>query len=526
MKIKKLIVEDFGRFHNKSFVFSGGLNVATGENESGKTTLRYFLMAMWYGLERERGLKARNDDYTRYKPWESGRFRGSMEFEANGEEYRLSRDFLLKKATLLRLRDGYEIPNPEEFLKELGLPAQAVYRNTFWIGNECRTEEELAVSYQNHVANVTHTGGMNLDLGKAKERLKRQKRELEKQLPEREMAECMERATGKGALSDRLAQETAQLQLLEKQCREAERKMEKAQAELTCTEQEIKKQEQQREAFRHTQKRRLLGTVLLAALWISADVLCRLFMPQAELPVLFIGFLPVAAGIGTILRKSRRDSVASNTEREERKSLLQREIKEAYEQKNRLLPQTEKIRFYMEQTEEQLKVCETAETRYQTLRESAEELERKIQAVVLAQETIDLVAEQLYRECGEIFYQKLSEYAASFTDRAYERLVADEQLTLRAMTESRSVEAAEVSYGTGEQFYLALRLAAADIFDPEKKNPVILDDSFAAFDDKRLESALLCLSAIGRQVIIFSSTGREEQTLRRMGVAYEEVFHG
>jgi len=113
MKIRKLMVEDFGRFHRENFVFSDGLNIATGENESGKTTLRYFLMAMWYGLERERGLKARNDDFTRYKPWESGRFCGSMEFEADGEEYRLSRDFLSKNVTLLRLKDGYEIDHPD-----------------------------------------------------------------------------------------------------------------------------------------------------------------------------------------------------------------------------------------------------------------------------------------------------------------------------------------------------------------------------------------------------------------------------
>jgi len=524
MKIRKLMVEDFGRFHRENFVFSDGLNIATGENESGKTTLRYFLMAMWYGLERERGLKARNDDFTRYKPWESGRFCGSMEFEADGEEYRLSRDFLSKNVTLLRLKDGYEIDHPEIFLQEKGLPAQTVYRNTFWIGNECRTEEDLAVSYRNHMANVTHTGGMNLDLGKAKERLKKQKRELEKQLPERELAECMECVAGKRELSARLLQEEEQLHLLERQCRDAERQLETTQAELKHVKQELKSQEQQHKLRLHRQKRIFSGTAVLVVLWMFFYILCRLVMPQAEWPVLLFGFLFVAVWMGTGLWKNRKDFAGSNIEWEEESSRLQQEMKEVYEQKNRLLPMMEKIRFYMEQTEEQLKVCEAAEARYLTLRERAEELEEKIQAVILAGETIDRVAEQLYREFGEIFYQKLSEYASSFTDKAYERLVADEHLGLRAMTESRSVEVADVSYGTGEQFYLALRLATADIFDPEKRNPLILDDSFAAFDDNRLESALLCLANAGRQVIIFSSTGREEHALRRMGVVYEKVF--
>ena len=54
MRIRKLMVEDFGKFHQEEFVFGERMNVATGANESGKTTLRHFLCAMLYGLERTR----------------------------------------------------------------------------------------------------------------------------------------------------------------------------------------------------------------------------------------------------------------------------------------------------------------------------------------------------------------------------------------------------------------------------------------------------------------------------------------
>ena len=70
MKIRRLVLSDFGKFHQKEFTLSDGLNIATGPNECGKTTLRRFIRSMFYGLERERGIKARKDDYTRYKPWE------------------------------------------------------------------------------------------------------------------------------------------------------------------------------------------------------------------------------------------------------------------------------------------------------------------------------------------------------------------------------------------------------------------------------------------------------------------------
>jgi len=53
---------------------------------------------------------------------------------------------------------------------------------------------------------------------------------------------------------------------------------------------------------------------------------------------------------------------------------------------------------------------------------------------------------------------------------------------------------------------------------------MILDDSFAAYDDQRLESAILALQKCGRQIILFSSTGREETAAKRMGITYEKIF--
>ena len=151
-------------------------------------------------------------------------------------------------------------------------------------------------------------------------------------------------------------------------------------------------------------------------------------------------------------------------------------------------------------------------------------LETELAAIRLAEETLEQISAELYEECGEHFYKRLSEYVSAFTDGAYVRLTADENLKLCAITNDRTVEVAEVSRGTGEQFYMALRFAAADVLDPEKKNPMILDDSFAFFDEQRLESALLALSRSGRQVILFSSTGREERMLQRMGVPYTGIW--
>ena len=145
MKITKLALSDFGKFHQEEFLLSPGLNIATGANESGKTTLRMFIRSMLYGLERERGIKARKDDDTRLKPWEYGRFQGFMEFEAGGRVYRLFRNFLSteKEVVLTDLQTGRQIDDVAGFLRECGLQSPSVYTNTFWVGNDCATGEQL-----------------------------------------------------------------------------------------------------------------------------------------------------------------------------------------------------------------------------------------------------------------------------------------------------------------------------------------------------------------------------------------------
>jgi len=186
--------------------------------------------------------------------------------------------------------------------------------------------------------------------------------------------------------------------------------------------------------------------------------------------------------------------------------------------------QKEQAKLSMEQLEEQLKQLEAVKERYEVLKHRKQSLWKEVEAVTLATDTLNRLSVELYEEFGAKFAAALSLYARAFTDHSYETLTADDDLVLRAVTGNRNLEVSDVSYGTGEQFYLALRFAAADVFDPEKKNLMILDDSFAAFDDQRLESAILTLKRCGRQILVLSSTGREEAAAKRMGITYEKIF--
>ena len=56
--------------------------------------------------------------------------------------------------------------------------------------------------------------------------------------------------------------------------------------------------------------------------------------------------------------------------------------------------------------------------------------------------------------------------------------------------------------------------------------PIILDESFAYFDKKRLENVLKFLYSNyeNKQIIILTCTEREKETLKDMNLSYNEVL--
>ncbi|MBP3579144.1 MAG: AAA family ATPase [Lachnospiraceae bacterium] len=525
MKITKLAVSDFGKFHQKEFRLSPGLNIATGANESGKSTLHRFIRSMFYGLERERGIKARKDDYIRLKPWEHGRFQGFMEFTAEGKEYRLFRNFLTteKQVILTDLSTGREADDPAKALRDFGLKSEAVYTNTFCVGNSCGTEELLGAELKDYLANLSYGGGTGLNLQKSLGWLAARKKEVLKQIPEKELADYREVLLTKEGLEEQLDRTGHRMEAYLRHQKELEDEIKatKKLSEQVALERG-QAEEEERKKFRG-ERLLLLGCVLAAGLcgasFFLPALLFRVTGWVVSLSVLLTGFF---LGIPSVNRG--RDAGIRKQELEEQLLQISKQMEGYYEKLTLLLPEMEQEKFRMEQTEEQLKRCELAKERYEELKRQQQTLLLEAEALTLAYTTLEQLSVELYEEFGAKFADALSEYAKAFTDHSYELLTAEEDMVLKAVTEARNLEVSDVSFGTGEQFYLALRFAAADVFDPEKKNPVILDDSFAAFDDQRLESAILALAKCGRQILIFSSTGREEAAAKRMGITYEAVF--
>ena len=90
MKIKELNIIEFGGLKDKKISFDDGMNIISGANEAGKSTIMLFIKYMLYGLPRK---SASNPERERAVSLDGKRASGSMIFEAKGRRYIAERHF-------------------------------------------------------------------------------------------------------------------------------------------------------------------------------------------------------------------------------------------------------------------------------------------------------------------------------------------------------------------------------------------------------------------------------------------------
>ncbi len=93
MKLIECYAENFGMLHEYTHKFTPGLNTVYAKNGSGKTTLTAFIKAMLYGFAESRKSTVEDNERLMYKPWQGGRYGGSLTFETGGKVYRIERTF-------------------------------------------------------------------------------------------------------------------------------------------------------------------------------------------------------------------------------------------------------------------------------------------------------------------------------------------------------------------------------------------------------------------------------------------------
>lgn len=190
-----------------------------------------------------------------------------------------------------------------------------------------------------------------------------------------------------------------------------------------------------------------------------------------------------------------------------------------------MIEKQQRTQWELEKKLEHLSNCKNkAKALKRTLAEN-DRIHDEIVAIDLAQETMADLSSSIRDSFGLYLNKEASQYITGITGGIYDSMSIDENLNVFLNTKTKLVPLENVSSGTMDQVYLALRLAAAKLLQGSGSGfPLIFDDSFTQYDDERLKTALEWLaSAYGGQIIIFTCHRREAQMLRARQAEFQLI---
>ena len=491
MRIRELYLKNFGKFSDKRVVFRDGVNVIYGENESGKTTIHTFIKSMLFGLERGRGRAANSDTFRLYEPWENPNYyAGTLRFECGGKRFCLTRNFdkYSKSASLLCEDDGEEFSLENGDLEVIleGLSVQD-YENTIAIGQmKIETNQNLVSALQNYASNYYSTGSRDICLDDALLNLNQKKKNVE-----REIRELRSRGQKK---KDEIEQEKSfiwrEIRTLEDEMEELELQIERQQAQK----EEIEAREEKR--WRVHPMEYVIVLALSVILWLAI-----------EEPLNYLSCIVLILAEGLRIWNRLKDGKRKSQEEALRE--VESSLQKLLWTKEHLQNELKEKQIFYGNLQEKLDELEEVDPEVQ-------KKEKRRKALEYASEKLWELSREVHRELGVKLNQKASEILKEITNGRYDMLLMDEKLKMSLYTGERKISIDQVSRGTVEQIYFALRMAAADILYDEEY-PIILDDTFVFYDDIRLENTLRWLVKSKKQVIIFTCQKREQEILNKIG---------
>ncbi len=564
MFFSKLLLKDFGKFNNKEIDLKPGLNLIYGANESGKSTVKEFIVGMLYGIEKARGLKARLDDYELRKPLNGRGFSGKAYIKKDDKNYFVERSFLRhnRRVKAMDINSGRELDlrNTNSLQGTLFELDKNTYENTLCIGEHgAAPGRELATEMGNYLANLATTGSADIDKDKAISRLKDIKKKYDTKPYEKKIEEISEELLEfenvdeeLKSIRDKIAEVDQEFAMETARRKREARKLISTSSNFSedgegSEDEESKTEGTNKAIFLDADlikdyKKELpltdrVWVILLTGLFVIAVIAAMVYILPFENSVrqLFIIctilFVIVTIVEGMYSKGMLNGDIYTPTEEDFKKMIYELERKqETFEDveidmsfaqefadrkaeflvvERAILDKKERKR----QIEEELTVAN----------EKVKELEKEIHIINLAINTINQVSAEIHGDLGFLINDNISDIVSKITDGKYKDVYMDEKLHVMVKDQDSYVGIEYLSAGTIEQIYLAVRLSVARVLCRDKM-PLIIDDIFTAYDETRLVNTLDCLKTIDtEQIILMTSNPHIGDMLDDLDMDYNYV---
>ena len=564
MFLNKLLLKDFGKFNNKEIELKSGVNLIYGPNEAGKTTIKDFIIGMFYGIDKSRGLASKYDNYELRKPFDKSGYSGKAYLKDGDDTYLVERSFSRhnRKLTAMNIRTGKDVKLEKKCNSLQGVlfdMDKNTYVNTLCIGEHgAEPGKELADELNNYLANLSTTGSVDIDKLEAIDRLKAKRKEYDIRPYESKLSQIEAKLDGIGDIDEELKKVRDEIKDVDQEFAMETAKRKREARKLIETDKGTKYEDDDDLDYKFDELRESatfldadmheapkppkplterMWFILLTGLFVVGVISALVYILPFENAVrqLFIvcTILLVAITIveGLYSKGVFEGELSTPSEEDFKQVIYELERKtEAYQDveidmsfASEYADKKAELRVKENAILDRQKEREALQAEYADYTNKLKAVEKEIHAINLAINTIMDVSAEIHDDLGYLINDNISDIVSKITDGKYPDVKLDEKLHVKVWDGSSYVPIEFLSAGTVEQIYLAVRLSVARVLCKDRM-PLIIDDIFTNYDEHRLVNTLDCLKTIEtEQIILMTSNPHIGDMLDDLDMDYNYV---
>ena len=530
MRINEIKINGFGKLKDKKLEFKDGINIVYGENESGKSTILKFITGMLYGVSRNKNGK-NISDFDKYKPWEDSEFSGKIKYTLNNNEnYEVFREFKKKAPNIYNdlgedITKTFSTTKGKEvnfFEQQTGIDEKTFLSTAIIEQQGVKVEKSDTNIIVQKISNLVSTGDDNVSYKKSIDKITKLQNEnigtdRTKNRPLNIVNSNIKRLVED---RDKLNNYKNSLNRNDKDREKIDKKL----SELNLRKMDLKKKKELSEDtnIESAKKQTNIYTYLL----IFFVIVCVLvFAISRNIIAGIISIIPIV--VCFILMKKMSNSQLENLKKsnqelslkyEKEQEKIQQEINELSLKKHMI--ENEKVNI--DGNLEELARIEEVLDEEQKVKEELMNLNVSYE---LAKECIEAAYDEIKHNISPKFEQNLSDIISNITNEKYSNITLNDENGLYVEVENGNYMPVDrLSVGTIDEMYLSLRLST--LSEIAKENlPIILDETFAYFDNNRLKNILCYLQDqnYDNQIIILTCSNREEGILNELKIEYNRI---
>ena len=497
MKINRVEIKEYGRIHDRSLEFCGGLNIFSGIKKEDQAAIHNFISQMFYGL-----------DTTETDRKESPAVcDGIVWFEMGNSKFRLTRRFENGEDTgELFCETSGEILNAQQDKLDsvLGDISESIYDNTVYVASLKNTSGPgLVREVQTYIAGCLGTGDGNLELGRTMQMLKMSRKGYQVQMERDRKSQTEQQKV--------LISEMKKLQRESEDLEEEKEQIHSQESSLRMTAEDngeniLDDKISRLERKNFVQTTALVMTVLLA---FALTLILAMNMRRTvwAIAVAVIGIIAALIQGGSQMKTVR--------ELEKRKRYRKRWLN----RQGKLRESREALDE--EQKEKAVAIANLMEEHQEAQEHAhiplAEELE--IDSLNLAIETVNRLSGRIWNRLGDDILAKASEIIQEITAGNCQGIILDTGSHISVCTGSEEIAVEKLNRSMLGLVYLAFRMAAGTVLGGKEDLPVMMEDIFGIYGQEQFLTVMKWLSDSGRQTMVGIDHTEEVESIKKAGIS-------